>query len=367
MKSPYTNSKANLFFITSIASLFCLVLILINPKNSEGKNQALAPRTDDEQHVIDAYSRSNRGVVHINSRLESYDFYMGLEIKEGTGSGVIVNAKQALIATNYHVIEGSNNISVTLADGKTYPAIKIGSDAENDIALIQIHNAPSDLVEIELADSDVLAVGQRVLAIGNPFGLDRTLTTGIISSLGRTIEIKKGQLLENLIQTDAAINQGNSGGPLLDSAGRVIGLNTVILSQSGASAGIGFAIPINQVKRAIPQLIKYGRVLRPKIGVSLADTDWGVLVLFVQPNGPAAIAGIHSAVKQIQRGQFTQSYLDPSEGHYITAVNGNSVKTKAQALDFISKSPQGQKIKLTVRKGLNGLATKEMLVDPILD
>lgn len=329
--------------------------------------ESIAPRTQDEQQVIDAYSKTNKAVVHINSQLASYDFFMGLEVKQGTGSGVVLDAKRALIATNYHVIEGSDRISVTLADGKTYPAIKVGVDTDNDIALIQIHNPPANLVEMDLADSDQLAVGQRVLAIGNPFGLDRTLTTGIISSLGRTIEVKKGQMLENLIQTDAAINQGNSGGPLLDAAGRVIGLNTVILSQSGGSAGIGFAIPINQIKNAIPQLLKYGRVLRPKIGVSLAETDWGLLVLYAQPGGPAAQAGISSAVQQIKKGQFVQTYLDPSQGEYIIAVNGKAVRSKEQALDLISKTKPDQKIKLLIRKGFNQRAIKEVAVDPILD
>lgn len=329
--------------------------------------ESVAPRTEEEQQVINAYSKTNKGVVHINSQLANYDLFMGLEIKEGTGSGIIVDAKQALIATNFHVIEGSDRVTVTLADGNTYPAIKVGSDPDNDIALIQIHNPPNNLVEIELADSDALAVGQRVLAIGNPFGLDRTLTTGIISSLGRTIEVKKGQLLENLIQTDAAINQGNSGGPLLDAAGRAIGLNTVILSQSGASAGIGFAIPINQIKKIIPQLIKYGRVLRPKIGVSLAETDWGLLVLYVQPGGPASKAGMSSAVKQVRRGQFVQTYLDPSQGEYIIAVNGKAVKNKAEALDLISKTAPDANIKLLIRKGFNQKAIKVVTVDPILD
>lgn len=345
-------------------SIFIAAILFIN---SLAFAQSLAPRTLDEQQVIDAYSKTNKAVVHIDSRLANYDVFMGLEVKQGTGSGVIVDAKRALIATNYHVIEGSDRITVTLADGKTYPAIKVGSDPENDIALIQIHNPPQNLVEIEMADSDQLAVGQRVLAIGNPFGLDRTLTSGIISSLDRTIEVKKGQLLENLIQTDAAINQGNSGGPLLDAAGRVIGLNTVILSQSGGSAGIGFAIPFNQIKKAIPELVKYGRVLRPKIGVSLAETDWGLLVLYVQPNGPAANAGITSAVKEARKGQFIQTYLDPSQGEYIIAVNGVSVRSKAQALDLISKTKADQKIKLLMRKGFNQRALSEVLVDPILD
>ena len=282
-----------------------LFLLVILPSISNA--QSAAPRTQDEQQVIDAYSKSNKAVVHISSTSATYDFFQGASYQQGMGSGIIIDANSALVVTNYHVIEDASRVTVTLSNGNTYPAIKVGSDPDNDIALIQIHNAPKDLTAAELADSDQLSVGQRVLAIGNPYGLDRTLTTGIISSLGRTLKISQNKLLENLIQTDAAINQGNSGGPLLDAAGRVIGINTVILSKSGANAGIGFAIPINQIKPAIPQLIKYGRVLRPKLGISLSETDWGLLILYVQPNGPADKAGIKSAVIKGRRNAKVQT------------------------------------------------------------
>ena len=305
-----------------------LLLLLSLPcfiEHSSVEAQPVAPRTASEQQVIDAYSSSNKAVVHISSTSATYDFFEGTSYQEGSGSGIIIDANNALVVTNHHVIEDASRVTVALANGKTYPAIKVGSDPDNDIALIQIHNAPENLTAAELADSDKLLVGQRVLAIGNPCGLDRTLTTGIVSSLGRTLKISKDKLLENLIQTDAAINQGNSGGPLLDSAGRVIGINTVILSKSGANAGIGFAIPINQIKPAIPQLIKYGRVLRPKLGISISETDWGLLVLYVQPNGPADKAGIKSAVIKREVGSRIQTFLDPSRAEYIVAIHDLSL------------------------------------------
>ena len=347
--------------------LFLYLLFLL--PNLTGLNsveaQPLAPRTAAEQQVIDAYSSSNKAVVHISSTSATYDFFEGASIQEGAGSGIIIDANNALVVTNHHVIEDASRVTVTLANGKTYPAIKVGSDPDNDIALIQIHNAPENLTAAELADSDKLLVGQRVLAIGNPFGLDRTLTSGIISSLGRTLKISKDKLLENLIQTDAAINQGNSGGPLLDTAGRVIGINTVILSKSGGNAGIGFAIPINQIKPAIPQLIKYGRVLRPKLGISISETDWGLLVLYVQPNGPADQAGIKSAVIRRKVRSRIQTYLDPSQGEYIVAINGKQIESKAQFLKALSKSTKP--IKLMIRKGFNNNALREISIKPVLD
>ena len=340
-----------------------LSLLLFLPIVSNA--QSLAPRTQDEQQVIDAYSKTNKAVVHISSTSATYDFFEGASYQQGMGSGIIIDADNALVVTNYHVIEDASRVKVTLANGNNYPAIKVGTDPDNDIALIQIHNAPDDLTAAELADSDELLVGQRVLAIGNPYGLDRTLTTGIISSLGRTLKIAKDTLLENLIQTDAAINQGNSGGPLLDAAGRVIGINTVILSKSGANAGIGFAIPINQIKPAIPQLVKYGRVLRPKLGISLSETDWGLLVLYVQPNGPADKAGVKGAVIKRRRSSYVQTYLDPSQGEYIVAINDKGIKSKAQFLKTLSKSTKP--VKLIIRKGFDKKALREITIKPILD
>lgn len=326
-----------------------------------------APRTTNEQQTIDAYKKVNKAVVHINTSQASYDGYFGVNYRRGMGSGVIIDSKNALVITNYHVVQNAQRVSVTLADGKTFPAIKVGLDKENDIALLQIDQAPENLVAGELADSDALEIGQRVMAIGNPFGLDRTLTTGIISSLERTVELNKGEFMDNLIQTDAAINQGNSGGPLLDSLGRVIGINTFIFSRTGESAGIGFAIPINQIKRAIPQLAKYGRILKPKLGVSLRETEWGLIVVYAQPNGPAAKAGISGALRKARRGRYVGTYLDPSVSDYIIAVNGEKVKSKAQALDLIGKTPFGQKVVLDVRKGLRNDRTRRVIIEPVLD
>jgi len=333
------------------------------PKTQTG----LAPRTANEQQTIDAYRQSNQSVVHINTRQASYDVYFRVGYKQGMGSGVIIDSTNGLVLTNYHVIEGSDRISVTLSDGRTFPAIRVGFDKDNDVALLEISDRPKNLVAANLGDSDILEVGQRVMAIGNPFGLDRTLTTGVISSVDRTLEISKGQMMDDLIQTDAAINQGNSGGPLLDALGRVIGLNTFILSKTGESAGIGFAIPINQIKQAIPQLIKYGRILRPKLGLSLKETQWGLLVLFTQADGPAFKAGIKGALRRVKRGNEVKTYVDPSQADYIVRINGVNVKTKNEASEVMSKAPLNSEIEIIIQRGLRRKNLVSFKVKPVLD
>ena len=208
---------------------------------------------------------------------------------EGAGSGFLLD-KHGHILTNNHVVEGARRIEVTLSDGKSYEARLVGGDASNDMAVIKI-DAPADsLFPIALGNSGELRVGQKVLAIGNPFGLERTLTIGIISSLNRSLPTRTGRTIKSMIQIDAAINPGNSGGPLLDSRGRVIGMNTAIASKTGQNTGVGFAIPINTIARIVPQLIKDGRVIRPDIGIErVYETDEGVLVASVTAGGPASV------------------------------------------------------------------------------
>ncbi|MCB0360902.1 MAG: trypsin-like peptidase domain-containing protein, partial [Bdellovibrionales bacterium] len=245
-----------------------------------------APRTSGEEQIIRAYKSAHRAVVNVSTREDGSDIFGGMP-REGAGSGVVIDSAQAFVITNDHVLQDASQVAVTLADGQTYGVKLIGRDAGADLALLQIVDPPPDLAAVSFGDSAGLEVGQRVLAIGNPFGLTKTLTTGIISSLGRTIRASDGRLMEDIIQTDAAINPGNSGGPLLDTSGRLIGLNTAILSRTGESAGIGFAVPVNQIKRALPQLIEYGKVLRPKIGVVVIDTEFGPALLYVLPGSPA--------------------------------------------------------------------------------
>ncbi len=224
--------------------------------------------TEDEENNISIYRRVGQGVVNITSVVVERDFFFNPIPREGAGSGSIIDS-EGHILTNHHVIQDSTKLEVTLSDGSKWPARFVGSDPENDLAVIQIDAPREKLTVIPMGDSTGLHVGQKVLAIGNPFGLGQTLTTGIISSLERSIRTPNGTLMEDLIQTDAAINPGNSGGPLLDSNGKIIAVNSAIISPTGASVGIGFAVPVNTAKRILPELISKGHVTYPWIGASV--------------------------------------------------------------------------------------------------
>ena len=324
-----------------------------------------APRTDAEEQVINAYDRIHKAVVNVSTLAERLDFF-GSNYQEGAGSGVIIDAERAYVATNFHVIGDASRVSVTLADGKAYAVRLIGSDPDNDVALLQIIDPPADIIAAPMGDSNTLRVGQRVIAIGNPFGLNHTLTTGIVSSLGRTIRSQSGRLIENIIQTDAAINPGNSGGPLLDTAGRLIGINTAIVSQTGESAGIGFAIPVNQVRRVLPQLVKFGKVLRPKIGVIIADTNIGPVLRYVFPGSPAEEAGLSGAVRIVRRGSLVSQISDVADADFLLAINGRTVKSKDEAVDAISEAKPDEAMGLLVRRG-NSRKSREVKVTPVLE
>ena len=277
----------------------------------------------DERNNIEVYKASSPGVVFITSTTLVRDFFDVGE-REGSGSGSVID-DQGHILTNDHVISGAQRLSVSFGGGKAYPATLVGTDPHTDLAVIKV-NAPRDkLTVIPLGDSDRLAVGQKVLAIGNPFGLDRTLTTGVISGLQRPIRARTGRLIEGAIQTDASINPGNSGGPLLDSQGRMIGINSQILSPSGASAGVGFAVPVNIAKRVVPQLIRNGYVSRPQLGVGtravkeISDSvrlpvSEGLIILQVSRDSSAAAAGL--------RGLMQTEDGDIVLGDITTAIDG---------------------------------------------
>src|SRR5882724_4651985 len=227
----------------------------------------------DEQNNIEIYRALAPGVVNIHSTSYARDFFGFVEPQEGSGSGSIID-QQGNILTNYHVIEGAQKLSVSFGGQKNYAAQLVGGDPDTDLAVIKLIERPKEpLTIISLGDSEKLEVGQKVLAIGNPFGLDRTLTTGVISGLQRPIRARNNRPIEGAIQTDASINPGNSGGPLLDSHGRMIGINSQILSPSGASAGVGFAVPVNIAKRIVPQLIRSGEVRRPKLGIGTRNVE----------------------------------------------------------------------------------------------
>ncbi len=296
-----------------------------------------------EQRIINVYERVSPSVVHITSRSEVFDFWRGAVPREGSGSGFVLN-KDGNIVTNYHVIEDAQEIEVLLADGSAYSADLIGADPYNDLAVVHI-DAPSDLlVAVEIGSAAGLRVGQRVIAIGNPFGLDWTLTTGVVSALGRTIETENGQALGEVIQTDAAINPGNSGGPLLDSTGRLVGVNTAIRSPSGGSVGIGFAIPAETVQRVVPELITRGYYPHPWIGISTYELSYelkpsesgpehGLLVVEITPGGPADQAGLQAAESQREGRRVVFS-----GGDIVIAADDKVIKTRDQLTIFLENN-----------------------------
>jgi len=260
----------------------------------------------DEQSSIDVFSKFSRSVVHITS-LETHRDRMTLdvtEIPQGTGSGFVWD-QDGHIVTNFHVVQMGDRASVTLNDNSTYPATIVGTAPDKDIAVLHIDAPPQKLLPLPIGQSAMLKVGQKVLAIGNPFGLDQTLTTGVVSGLGREIKSVTQHSIFDVIQTDASINPGNSGGPLLDSAGRLIGINTAIYSPSGANAGIGFAVPVDTVNAIVPQLLKYGKLTRPGLGINILSDQItqqqgieGVVILGVVKGGAAEQAGITGVTQE---------------------------------------------------------------------
>jgi len=278
----------------------------------------------DEQNNIEVYRAMAPGVVFITS--SSRGGNGGGRGGAGSGSGSIID-RQGHILTNDHVISGATRINVSLGGTRSYPARVIGRDADTDLAVIKIDAPANELTAVPLGDSSGLLVGQKVLAIGNPFGLDRTLTTGVISGLGRTIRSRSGRAIEG-VQTDASINPGNSGGPLLNSRGQMIGINSQIYSSSGGSNGVGFAVPVNVAKRILPQLINGGAVVRPRLGVTTrsiaslqgqVDTpvENGAIIVSVAPNSAAALAGLRGITETANGGV--------SLGDIITAIDGAAV------------------------------------------
>jgi putative serine protease PepD len=313
--------------------------------------------TPDELINIRVYQMASPAVVNITSTAVAYDFFLNAVPKEGTGSGAIID-RTGHILTNFHVIDGGRRLEVTLANGSKWPAKVVGVDPPNDLAVIKIE-APSDhLTAVPLGDSATLVVGQKVLVIGNPFGLDRTLTVGVISSLGRSIRADNGRLIRGIIQTDAAINPGNSGGPILNSSGEVIGVSTAIFSPSGGSVGVGFAVPINTAKRIIPELISRGYVARPFLGISgheifpaLAQAlrlpvKEGLMVVEVTPGSPAHRAGIRGGGKVVQVGNV----IVHVGGDIITQVDTVKVRTFEELSDVIDAKRPGDLIRVTVNR-----------------
>jgi S1-C subfamily serine protease len=331
----------------------------------------LPSRTPEEQKTIDLYKRVNRSVVFITTRSYVVDPFMlfdDIKPQEGTGSGTIIDAERRLVVTNLHVVQAAlqsgGSVEIMLASGESSKATLVGYDQENDIAVLKFSDKVGEVVAAPFGDSSRLEVGQRVFAIGNPFGLYRSLTSGIVSSLDRTMKTGSGTPLRDLIQTDAAINPGNSGGPLLDSDGRLIGINTAILSQSGSSAGIGFAVPINNIRRTLPELLASGKVSRPRMGWQLVDTDQGPMVLRTAREGAAASAGIAPIERPVPGNAFVRGYREDIEtADLIYKVNGNRVKNRDEVEDSIRKSDREKSLTFTLRRG--GVYGKEREVKVI--
>jgi S1-C subfamily serine protease len=344
------------FFAAGAVAIVDRVYDRFQPSQAAFTETAPAGVTDpaastDEQNNIEVYRTLSPGVVFIHSTSYARDFFGFMEPQEGSGSGSILD-QQGNILTNYHVIAGAQKLSVSMGGKKDYPAVVVGGDPDTDLAVIRLTEKPAGpLTVIPMGDSDKLVVGQKVLAIGNPFGLDRTLTTGVISGLQRPIRARNNRLIEGAIQTDASINPGNSGGPLLDSRGRMIGINSQILSPSGISAGVGFAVPVSIAKRVVPQLLQNGAVRRPKLGISTRDiaairtqvelpvTD-GVLIVQVARGGGAAAAGLRG-MQQTEMGDFEL-------GDIIVGINNDKVGNSDDLFRVLDKHQIGETVQVHI-------------------
>jgi S1-C subfamily serine protease len=308
----------------------------------------------DERATIDLFERSRNSVVFITTKQAVVDFWSRnvMSVPRGTGSGFIWD-DAGHIVTNFHVIQGASQASIKLADGRSFRASLVGASPEHDIAVLKIGIGFKGARPIPIGTSGDLKVGQRVYAIGNPFGLDWTLTSGIVSALNRSITEDDGRLLEHLIQTDAAINPGNSGGPLLDSAGRLVGMNTAIYSPSGAAAGIGFAVPVDTVNRVVPSLVRDGHYEQPSIGIRVDERlnerleevtgIEGAFVLRVAEGSSAEEAGIKAA-RISREGEFIG-------GDIIVSVNGRKIDSVSRLLATLDDYPIGNTVRLGVKRG----------------
>ncbi len=311
--------------------------------------------TPEERVSVAVYENVNRAVVNIDTKIAGNGFLMFDNSQEGAGSGSVLD-KQGHVLTNYHVIEDAHEIKVTLFDGSSHEARLVGRDVSSDVAVLKIDAPPEVLFPVVFGDSTRLKVGQKVFAIGNPFGLERTLTTGIVSNLNRSIPARNSRTIKSIIQIDAAINPGNSGGPLLDSHGRLIGMNTAIASRTGQNTGVGFAIPTNIIARVVPQLIEKGHVVRPETGITRVypvPNDRGLKIVTMATGGPAEQAGLRGfkLVKQRKRqGPFTYETetIDQSAADTIVGVNGVKTLTADDFLNAIEAHRPGEDVVINV-------------------
>ena len=394
-----------LFYVAAIAFVFTAILFYNLGKKQAEKGLSLIPETDDEIQVIEepadsyaevaaslpvasstpsytqdeneninVYRNCNEAVVNINTKVTSYDWFWDPYVTDGgSGSGSIID-KRGYILTNVHVISGASKIYVSLYDGSQYEATVVGEDIDSDLAIIKFDPPEGiSLKTISFGDSTKLLVGQKVIAIGNPFGMERTMTTGIVSGLGRPIQNSNNRIIRNMIQTDAAINPGNSGGPLLDTAGPMVGINTMIMSSSGSSSGVGFAVPSEIAVRVVNDLIKYGKVQRGVINASIVqltsriaqyaglDISTGMLVSEVEGDSNAAKAGLKGGTKAVYYGSRNNIlYLG---GDVITKIDGIAITSLAEYYSALESKKPGDVVSLVVHRNKKDLTLKITLAE----
>ncbi len=332
--------------------------------------------TQDERQNITVYEKANEAVVNITTEVVGINWFLEPVPQEGgSGSGSIIDTR-GFVVTNSHVISNAVKIYISLSDGSQYEGDVVGVDRENDIAVLKFDPPEKEvLTTIPFGSSEGLKVGQKVLAIGNPFGLERTLTTGIVSALGRPIKTSSNTVIRDMIQTDTAINPGNSGGPLLDTAGRMIGINTMIYSTSGSSAGVGFAVPVNTAKRVVSELIQYGKVRRGTIDAELVQLNpsianyaklsvqRGLLVSRVGSGSNAEKAGLKGGATAVRYGAGRSSSIIYLGGDVITAVDGEPVESLADYYSALESKKPDDKVRVTVLRGKNQLDLTVQLVE----
>lgn len=337
----------------------------LSPPELAARQQHEQELTPEERVNIAVYETVNLSVVHINTKGLRGGGFLMLEVpSEGSGSGSVLD-QRGHVLTNYHVIEGAREIQVTLSNGESFEGRLVGQDPTNDLAVLKVDAPPEALHPIVLGDSSRLRVGQRVYAIGNPFGLERTLTTGVISSLDRTIPGRNNRTLKSIIQLDAAINPGSSGGPLLDTRSRLIGMNTAIVSPSGQSSGVGFAIPSNTISRIVPQLIEKGRMIRPDAGIeAVYKAPQGLRIARLVAGGPAEKAGLRGPqVERVRRGPFMYERIDRLGADLIVAVDGVPTVTADDFLTRIEHHRPGEDAVISVIRGGQKVDVRVRLVE----
>ena len=308
----------------------------------------------EELTNISVYDKCQRSVVNIDTKTVVNLRWLGSQEKEGSGSGWVLD-KQGHIVTNYHVVQDSDIVNVTMGEGESFPAEVVGADPRNDIAVLKVDIDPSRLSPVTLGESESLRVGQKVFAIGNPFGLNRTMTIGIISSLDRSLDSRSGQQIRNVIQIDAALNQGNSGGPLLDSEAKLIGMNTAIATLNGGNSGVGFAVPARTIKRVVPQLIQYGKFRSPWLGVDFFwKSDQGIGIAKVAKGGPADDAGLKGLkgerrfiVLGNQRIETEPKWI-PESADVVVSIDGKPVNSLDDLQIVVEQKNPGDNVDLEV-------------------